>query len=639
METISRLIAAFLLNACWQIALIAAAAYLGGWLLRKITARQRHVLWIVALALCFLIPALSSLWFSREANSGQGPLVNGATANRHSIDQPRTGSSDAPRPPETAMQSPRPTEPKTTPLIRINRILANSLAALYFAFLCWRGGRLFRAWRRTRTIATSSYPIDRSELTQSIIRKCQAAIKGTRAGFLCSRSVPVPVTIGALKPLVILPEQLLREADANLLTSAIGHELAHVARRDYMLNLIFEVIYLPISFHPAAALVRRRINQTRELGCDELVTERLLDAEVYARSLVRLASSAIPVSRDTAAITVGIDDADILEERVMRMLNRRTLNVRGKKSLLLAAALFLAIPCAAAPFAIGVAIKSQNVDAGGYKDAGPRNREKADGTEVEFVMPALSEGRKAGIVIAWLKKPGQSIERGDALVKIETGKGVVAVEANATGVVERLIAPPGQQAPEGAVLAIIRAKEQQEPKEPQEAGARKAERRRVEVELEAQRRTERQAQEETMAARLAGVQGTKRKEERTQEERGVAEKRELRWRVVEGSKGRVFLVEDEQEPELRARRRAEREEMAKEQSELAKQAKIAMNQAIQIATNLYPGTVVESRLVKERSQACYLLSILSENGTETTTTRVLMSAIDGTVINTFKDDR
>lgn len=67
----------------------------------------------------------------------------------------------------------------------------------------------------------------------------------------------------------------MREADTDVLTSAIGHELVHVLRRDYLLNLAYELIYLPLSFHPAAALVRRRINQTRELSCDELVTEKL----------------------------------------------------------------------------------------------------------------------------------------------------------------------------------------------------------------------------------------------------------------------------------------------------------------------------------------------------------------------------
>ena len=131
----------------------------------------------------------------------------------------------------------------------------------------------------------------------------------------------MPITVGILKHLIILPERLLREIDEEVLTSAIGHELVHVARRDYLVNLIYEFIYLPLSFHPAAALVRRRIKQTRELCCDESVAEKLLRPEVYARSLVRLIGSA-PVGRRLAANTnIGINESDILEVRIMSLLN------------------------------------------------------------------------------------------------------------------------------------------------------------------------------------------------------------------------------------------------------------------------------------------------------------------------------
>ena len=133
-----------------------------------------------------------------------------------------------------------------------------------------------------------------------------------------------------------MPEQLLREGNMELLTSAIGHEFIHVARRDYLLNFIYELLFVPISFHPAAALLRRRVRQTRELCCDELVAERILNAEVYARSLVQLASSAPPLRRLSVTTTVGIADADILEARIMSLLRKPNFNTRWKKSLLIA---------------------------------------------------------------------------------------------------------------------------------------------------------------------------------------------------------------------------------------------------------------------------------------------------------------
>src|ERR1051325_9739898 len=50
----------FLLNAVWQVALIAALAALGSWLLRNSVARYRHWLWVSALCLAFLVPAVTS---------------------------------------------------------------------------------------------------------------------------------------------------------------------------------------------------------------------------------------------------------------------------------------------------------------------------------------------------------------------------------------------------------------------------------------------------------------------------------------------------------------------------------------------------------------------------------------------------
>ena len=56
----SQLLLTFLLNACWQIALIAALASLGSWLLRNSVARYQHWVWVSALCLAFLVPAFTS---------------------------------------------------------------------------------------------------------------------------------------------------------------------------------------------------------------------------------------------------------------------------------------------------------------------------------------------------------------------------------------------------------------------------------------------------------------------------------------------------------------------------------------------------------------------------------------------------
>jgi len=646
MRSISQLLLTFLLNAGWQVALITAVAALCAWLLRAAAARYRHLLWVAALALSLGLPILTCSHLSDGDSFFRRPQIR--------VNPAVVGSERSSRlaPVETPTLLPTPL-PETNPLILINRNLAAVLVIIYLLFLCSRSFKLYRAWRRTKAMTGSAYPIEPAAHVQAIISKCQTALGVTRVRLLGSAAVPVPITVGSLHPLVILPERLWREADLDVLTSAIGHELVHVLRRDYLLNLIYELIYLPLSFHPAAALLRRRIRETRELGCDELVTDRLLAAEVYARALVHLASSAVAVGRATTIITVGITDANILEERVMTMLRRPKINARKKNLLLVAATLCFAIPClAATPFALRINIDSP--------DATQEAKQKEGRARAEFVMPTTD--LEAGTLVAWLKKPGETVERGDAIAEVNTGKGSIKAEAFTSGVIERLLVRPGEKVPAGAVLAIIREQEPPASREvspDQQAERERAERalqvaRQQEAELEARRREESRV---GFAVTLAQEPTPEAKEKREREERMLREAREKeeRGRAITTTDGTVTLTNRQKEERARAereaeeraltpeqreeRRKAEREMKARQQSELVKEAKITMPQAIQIATNQYPGTVLESRLVRERDQACYLLAILSENGTETTTTRVLMSAIDGSVLNVMKQER
>jgi len=357
MGTISQPLLTFLLNACWQIALIAAVAALCSWLLRGTTARYQHLLWVSALALSFGLPVLTC-----------APLFGGAFFSEppRTTVQPAGGAFSQPPQLIPDTQASLPTAPpvaleETAPFILINRNVAAVIVVLYLLFLCYRSGKLFMAWRRARSLKRSAYLIELPEHVRATVSECQSVLGMRQAQVLCSTSIPAPIAVGGFNPLIILPEQLLRETDRGVLTAAIGHELVHVLRRDYLLNLIYELISLPLSFHPATALVKRRIRETRELSCDELVTEKLLDAAVYARSLVHLASSAVNLSRPGTTITVGIADADILEERVMTILRRPKINTRRKNLLLVAAVLVIIVPCvAAAPFAFRIGVDTQS---------------------------------------------------------------------------------------------------------------------------------------------------------------------------------------------------------------------------------------------------------------------------------------
>ncbi len=362
----SQLLLTFLLNAVWQVALIAGLAVSGSWLLRNSVARYRHWLWASALCLAFFVPAFTA---------SQMLLDNIPQSNT-----PLTFETIPPLMTDTVpvVSTATTSLPGT---FRLNQTLGFALLAVYFGFLLYRSFKLIQAWQTTRSIRRSSVELEPDARIGEIIRRCELEI-GTRSRkvkVFRSETLPVPVTIGLFHPAIILPEPLLREGNVELLTSAIAHEFIHVARQDYGLNFIYELLFVPISFHPAAALLRRRVKQTRELCCDELVAERILNAEVYARSLVRLASSAPPLRRLSVTTTVGIADADILEARIMSLLRKPELNTRWKKLLLVAVSLLLLVPCvAAATYAMRFDVETK------AQEPAPQDQERKEKDKVEM---------------------------------------------------------------------------------------------------------------------------------------------------------------------------------------------------------------------------------------------------------------
>jgi hypothetical protein len=139
--------------------------------------------------------------------------------------------------------------------------------------------------------------------------------------------------------------------------------LAHIRRRDFACNIAYELLFLPLSFHPAAVLLKRAIARTRELACDELVSDRLMEAHSYARALVGLAGAA----------SHARNDADVLEERVMCLVNGSARR-RERPGRVLILATFMAL-CA-----VSVVATSLSVRVGGSPQARGDSAKQPAGT-------------------------------------------------------------------------------------------------------------------------------------------------------------------------------------------------------------------------------------------------------------------
>src|SRR5262245_65699950 len=70
-------------------------------------------------------------------------------------------------------------------------------------------------------------------------------------------------------------------------------------------------------------------------------------------------------------------------------------------------------------------------------------------------MPALELAQETGKVLKWLKRPGDTVVKGEPIVEIETDKVTVEVEAPAAGVLREVTAQPGDVVPVGQTIALI----------------------------------------------------------------------------------------------------------------------------------------------------------------------------------------
>jgi hypothetical protein len=147
-------------------------------------------------------------------------------------------------------------------------------------------------------------------------------------------------------------------------------ESPHIRRNDFLLNLIYETIHIPISFHPVAGLVRSHIDQTREIACDEVASAHTSSRSGYAGSLLRIAQSLhAPAAVENARLALGLFDSNNLEERIMNLLTHT--NWMGKRSgrffAITAAAVLTVVCCGVSAYSFQVANSTGQRFAGTWK--------------------------------------------------------------------------------------------------------------------------------------------------------------------------------------------------------------------------------------------------------------------------------
>ena len=101
-------------------------------------------------------------------------------------------------------------------------------------------------------------------------------------------SLASPVTAGFWRPVVLVPAALVTGMPPQLLEALLAHELGHVRRHDYLVNLVQNVIEALLFYHPAVWWISRRIRHEREQIADDFAARRLGEPRRLARALSEL---------------------------------------------------------------------------------------------------------------------------------------------------------------------------------------------------------------------------------------------------------------------------------------------------------------------------------------------------------------
>lgn len=104
-----------------------------------------------------------------------------------------------------------------------------------------------------------------------------------------SELITSPLTIGFIKPIILVPVASINHLSVPQLEAVLLHEIAHIKRYDYLLNIIISVVETTLFFNPFIQLISKHIKRERENSCDDWVLQFKYNPSMYAEALLQIA--------------------------------------------------------------------------------------------------------------------------------------------------------------------------------------------------------------------------------------------------------------------------------------------------------------------------------------------------------------
>lgn len=191
--------------------------------------------------------------------------------------------------------------------------------------LIWGAGVILFALRMLASLCYikylrhTSYPVARGDIAGMVSRLKKSLGLNKMVQVAESAKITVPMVIGHVKPLILMPIGIVTLMEIDEIEAILIHEMSHIRRHDYLVNIGLTVVEIVYYYHPAMWWISANIKSERENCCDDAAIQHGTDPVIYAKALVRLEEfrkSAVP----SLAIPF-ISNKHQLLNRIKRILN------------------------------------------------------------------------------------------------------------------------------------------------------------------------------------------------------------------------------------------------------------------------------------------------------------------------------
>ena len=394
----------YIANALWQVPLLAGGAWLFLWAARP-GPRTQYGVWLGVLGLAVLLPmhgmgaagvvamqarnvdvrsgvdpvVVRVVGLSQEAASGEGSLV--------AVKK------------EAVRRSWWPISLRVHSVCLAARAV-DWLVGAYAAAVLFGVFRIARAMRGARLLVARSRETTLCEREMAYLESYGERLRVRLPELRESSAIASPMIVGLVAPVLLLPEKFGQHTEEEV-RAALCHELAHVKRRDYLVNLMCQVVALPVCWHPVTYGVQRRIRRTREMVCDAMAAREMQSEIGYARCLLAMARSMLGGASVVEQVEgLGLFGNNILEERVMRLMETKMVMSARAKVVRAAsgATMMIAATAMAAMFHVIPTMAQQNTETVAQSVPGTLHRAPiASGVSSPDIAPVAPEAALAPI--------------------------------------------------------------------------------------------------------------------------------------------------------------------------------------------------------------------------------------------------